>query len=94
MVADIPDKDGRTPRQKNLELKHKIPIGTLVETTSEHNYGWEGCRLFVCEHTRDCDNTPLYSLAMSADEFELSGLTYDGFGEDNLIVVEGKEEKV
>lgn len=55
-VADIPDEDGRTPRQKNLEKTHNIPIGALVETD-------EGLRLWVVSHDRDCDGTPLYSLS-------------------------------
>ena len=56
-VADLPsDIPGKTWRQKNSEMKHKIPLGTLVEIIDT------GARMFVIKHLRDCDQTPLYCL--------------------------------
>lgn len=60
-IADLVDDNdpyGRTYRQINLEKTHNIPIGTLVEMNN-------GVRLFVAKHTRDCDETPLYSLGFN-----------------------------
>lgn len=62
-VADLKDPDdsqGRSYREINAEKSHKIPINTLVELES-------GARAFVVRHTRDCDQTPLYSLAINPD---------------------------
>ena len=80
-VGDIVEANGKTIKENNLGVEHKIPVGALVETTSAYEYGWEGMRLFVREHTRDCDGTPLYSLGDNELAFVL------GFGEDNLKVL-------
>lgn len=37
-------------------IKHEFDVGVLVEID-------DGVRLFVAEHTRDCDGAPLYSLS-------------------------------
>lgn len=51
--------DGLTTRERNMQTKHNFAIGSLVEIT----YGeYCGLRLFVAEHSRDCDGTPLYAL--------------------------------
>ena len=52
---DPNDSHGRTYRELNLAIKHKFPIGSLVELEN-------GARLFVVAHTRDCDGTPLYGI--------------------------------
>lgn len=77
---------GKTWRQENLEKHHAIPLGTLVEVEpwdeqSEHEYG--GARLFVASHDRDCDGTPLYSLAMKRGETRRGRLEH-GFSEKSL----------
>ena len=62
-VADLVNPDtGKTYRQENKEKKHQFPIDSLVEDVET------GVRLFVVEHTRDCDGSPLYSLS-----FKMSG---------------------
>lgn len=60
-VADLRDPQnpqGRSYREVNASLAHAIPLGTLVELEG-------GERLRVMKHTRDCDQTPLYSLGVS-----------------------------
>ena len=34
-VADVADENGITSRQRNLLLKHDVPIGSLVEFLSD-----------------------------------------------------------
>lgn len=63
-VADIVDPDdeqGRTYRQVNAEKVHNIPIGTLVELEN-------GCRAWVVNHGRDCDQTPLYAVSLNRND--------------------------
>jgi hypothetical protein len=67
-IADLKDPDdpqGRSYREVNREKPHRIPIGALVELKS-------GARAFVVKHTRDCDQTPLYSLAIDPDDCQFS----------------------
>lgn len=65
---DIPvEENGKTIEECNKEKTHNIPINTLVECTYNEWYGKGACervhaRLFVIEHTRDYDSTPLYPL--------------------------------
>ncbi len=62
-VADLVNPEtGKTWRQENMEQTHKIPIGSLVEIHGEYLDN-AGARLWVVEHSRDCDGTPLYTLA-------------------------------
>ncbi|MEG0870019.1 MAG: hypothetical protein RSD49_01590 [Hafnia sp.] len=63
-VGDLPMADGRTWRQQNLEKRHEIAVGSLVEVNSDDNDPSfsDGLRLYVHSHTRDCDGTPLYCL--------------------------------
>lgn len=68
LPADSNNPDGPTIREKNLELKHNIPIDSLVEVKYDSWYGDGACikahaRLWVVGHHRDCDGTPLYILA-------------------------------
>jgi len=61
LIADLVDPDdeqGRTYRQVNAEKVHNIPVGTLVELEN-------GCRAWVVNHGRDCDQTPLYAVSLN-----------------------------
>ena len=65
MVHDIVESNGKTIKENNLKLEHSVELGKLIEIItwdeeSKENYG--GIRLFVTNHTRDCDGTPLYTL--------------------------------
>ncbi len=91
-VADlINPKTGKTWRQENSELQHNIPIGTLVEIET-------GERLTVVKHTRDCDQTPLYTLGIKDDfkdyenleEYQKYSSLFPGYAEESLKVVETK----
>lgn len=66
IVYEIRDENGVSEKERNLQITHNIPLGTLVEVnypcSPEH-----GCRLFVVEHTRDCDGEPLYSLSFDIE---------------------------
>lgn len=59
---------GLTTKQENQKLTHRIPLDTLVEINLDYNDA-HGCRLFVVEHNRDCDGTPLYSLSFEKSEY-------------------------
>jgi hypothetical protein len=69
--GDIKLEDGRTIKEHNMDLKHNIPLGTLVEIVAPDSdyeteeYMRNGLRLFVVRHDRDCDGTPLYSLSFT-----------------------------
>ena len=72
-VPDLVDRDdpaGRTYRQINLAKTHAIPVGTLVEILDddEGNEPMAGVRLFVVNHGRDCDGTPLYYMSPEPDD--------------------------
>ena len=95
VVHDLPsDTPGKTWEEKNLERKHAIPLGSLVEIHAEE-MPENGVRLFVCQHTRDCDGEPLYTLTWNLPEFEdekLHGFSLQivgihGWGEDALEVI-------
>jgi len=81
-LKDPEDKQGRSYRQVNAAKKHNITIGSLVEVES-------GARLFVVEHTRDCDQAPLYTLSPEQETYNntlLSKWVY-GYGEEYLTVI-------
>jgi hypothetical protein len=86
-VADLTDPDdpqGRSYRQVNADKQHAIAIDTLVELTEKDgSYGNE--RLYVKQHARDCDQTPLYSLGLRHHESPYQWV--HGFSEDSLTVV-------
>ncbi len=69
-VKDIVEENGKTVEENNLEIKHNIPVGSLVEVKYDE-WGKDGscmkihARLWVIEHIRDCDGEPLYSLCKS-----------------------------
>lgn len=67
MFGDIVEENGKTIRENNSTIKHNIPIGALVEVKYDNWHGDGACekihaRLWVVNHTRDCDGTPIYSL--------------------------------
>jgi hypothetical protein len=67
-IHDIKEANGKTIKENNLEKKHKIAIGSLVEVKYKRWHGEGACeivyaRLWVHSHDRDCDGTPLYSLS-------------------------------
>jgi len=67
-ISGIKEFNGKTVKENNIELKHNISVDTLVEVMYDTWFGKGACkkvhaRLFVFEHTRDCDGTPLYSLS-------------------------------
>lgn len=74
MIHDLPNPDDpqrRSYKECNADLRHTIPIGTLVEQLP-YEYDDEpsnaGMRLFVARHDRDCDQTPLYALGLWSNE--------------------------
>jgi hypothetical protein len=69
MVADIVEANGKTIRQNNMEQIHDIKIGSLVEINYSYNEN-NGVRLFVVNHSRDCDGTPLYDLSYNQDSYK------------------------
>ena len=84
-VADLTDPNdaqGRSYRQVNAERQHAIPLGTLVELDT-------GERLRVMMHTRDCDQTPLYSLGLTGDDEDEIGRMkwHHGYCDESLAVV-------
>ena len=86
-VADLKDPNdpqGRSYREVNRDKRHKYAIGQLVEIEN-------GCRLFVAKHTRDCDETPLYSLAVNLDYYDEIELMkwHHGYGEESIKAVTG-----
>ncbi len=84
-LRDPGDSAGRSYRQVNAELLHTIPIGSLVELES-------GERLYVAQHGRDCDMTPLYTLTMrdyldEPNELIRRARYFGGYGEESLTVI-------
>ena len=66
--SDLIEENGKTIKENNLDKKHNIPIGTLVTVEYKKdsiNNTTEKIQanLLVFSHDRDCDGTPLYSLA-------------------------------
>jgi len=66
--SEIIEANGKTIRENNMELQHKIPVGTLVDLEYTEYYGYGAgvrakARMYVVGHCRDCDGTPLYSVA-------------------------------
>lgn len=74
-VGDIVEENGLSIKENNLTLQHTIPIGTLVEITYDSQYDEPdektcGLRLFVVNHSRDCDGTPLYDLSFDKKSYK------------------------
>lgn len=92
LVADMVNKaTGKTYREENAELVHNIPVGTLVEVIET------GIRLFVVHHSRDCDQTPLYCLAVDPEDIQqvtpyfLNAKWHDGYVEEDLQLIKSLE---
>lgn len=89
-VSDIVEANGKTVRENNMAIEHKIPLGTLVEVKYDTWFGGGACervhaRLWVVGHTRDCDGTPLYLLGQCRGE--PNHHTKNGFGEESLTPI-------
>lgn len=74
MVSEIVQSNGKTWKENNLSIKHDIPLGTLVEIVykCEYEENFEstyGLRLFVVNHSRDCDGTPLYDMSFDKNSY-------------------------
>lgn len=92
VIHDIVCKNGKTIRQNNLAKVHKIPIGTLVEVKYDEWCGGGACqkvhaRLWVVDHSRDCDGSPLYTLCNSRVSGFYHGSVY-GLSEDQLTAID------
>ena len=100
-IGDIVEENGKTVKENNLEKKHNIPIGSLVEVKSSEWYGdgacerWEA-RLWVVNHSRDCDGTQLYILGRDKDNeiCKRYGYSRGGFSEESLKVIEVTPELI
>ena len=98
--SDMVEKNGKTVRENNMAIKHSIPLGTLVEVKYDEWYGDGACskvhaRLFVVQHGRDCDGTPLYGLGKhpyDPDIYRDAWMVDSNFGEEGLTPVEMSEE--
>jgi hypothetical protein len=67
------EKNGKTVRENNLARQHSIPLGALVDFEYEEYFGNGAgvagrARMYVVDHARDCDGTPLYWLASAPRE--------------------------
>lgn len=69
-ISDIVESNGKTVKQNKMEQSHTIPLGSLVEILGGENDEDTGLRLFVVNHSRDCDGTPLYGLSFKKDAQE------------------------
>jgi hypothetical protein len=87
IIHDIVEANGKTIKENNLDKKHGIPVGALVEVNFEDFKG-NGIRLYVKKHTRDCDGTPLYSLGIPEDDYCNS----HGYSEDCLTLIKPPAE--
>ena len=108
VIHDIVEENGKTIKQNNMELKHNIPLDTLVEVKYDVHYD-DGCcekihaRLWVNKHTRDCDGEPLYNLSTWKTEsvetiqahFGKYAIHFHGpFSEDDLTPIKVTEDLV
>jgi hypothetical protein len=66
IAYDVKNADGVSEKELNLKKTHKIPLGSLVEISCDY-VEEHGCRLFVVNHSRDCDGTPLYDLSFDVN---------------------------
>jgi len=87
-VADLKDPndpDGKTYRQVNAEREHQYDVGDLVALES-------GVRLFIVKLTRDCDQTPLYSLGLEPNpsDFDMEYNTHGGYSEPLTMIKKGR----
>jgi len=95
-IADLTNPEtGKTYRQANLEKNHNIPLGTLVEVKFDDWFGAGACwkvhaRLWIIQHARDCDGTPLYTISRWKDPCASAAFKSSlcGFSEESLTPVE------
>lgn len=97
-VSEIIEENGLTVRQNNMNKTHNIPIGAIVEILPNSAIDSDlfddedsaaGLRLFVVEHSRDCDGTPLYALSFDRDavkELEKAEKNYKNNPDDILCL--------
>jgi hypothetical protein len=93
-ISDVVEANGKTVRQNNLEIKHKIPLDTLVEVNCDYHDS-HGVRGYIASHDRDCDGTPLYSLAWKKGQRRRDGEyaalfnanLMHGWSDDSLIII-------
>lgn len=104
LAYEVRMPSGKTWKEENAELVHTIPLGTLVEIQDPEGDVLQnaGARLWVVEHSRDCDMTPLYVLGTKTrreqwEEAKRSGsetarlyaMGFEGgYTEDDLKVIE------
>lgn len=74
-VHDYVEPNGQSIRENNYDRQHTIPIGAIVEVVYDDRDEDEdaqtfGLRLFVVNHSRDCDGTPLYDLSFCRTAFK------------------------
>jgi hypothetical protein len=101
-VHDLIDPGtGISYKEGNLKKTHNIPLRTLVEvvnTDPEYHHQSEGLRVYVVEHERDADGTPMYSLSIIKDwepytgsnevvEMYRNGQVDRGYSENMLKVI-------
>jgi hypothetical protein len=67
LVPNIVEANGKTIRENNMQQKHTLPLGALVEVRLEYNEDLNGLRLWVAQYSRDCDGEPLYDLSFTRD---------------------------
>ncbi len=68
LFSEIVEENGNTIRENNMEKKHNIPLGSIVEVEMVYDVSigditqsLKGTiKLYVVSHGRDCDGTPLY----------------------------------
>lgn len=85
-LVDPADTQKRTYRQINAEKVHGIPVGALVEIVPDEDEPRGGARAFVVSQGRDCDETPLYWLALDAGDNN-DRHWCGGFPEESLKVI-------
>lgn len=105
-ICDLVNQEtGKTYREENAEKVHNIPIGSLVEIVPIESYSNDdqndsaGVRLFVVYHARDCDMTPLYSLAIDPSDTDRESDRFynykwhNGYPEESLKIIRLPKEK-
>jgi hypothetical protein len=99
MTTPIPFTFKET-KKINLETKHSIRIGSLVEVDLPGDYR-NGIRLFVVAHVRDNDGSPLYDLCHNKRWEPLIDKTYSlfnrmalstGWPKESLLVIKEPTE--
>jgi hypothetical protein len=94
MMKDIVEANGKTIYQNNMEQTHKIPLDTLVEVNCDYHAS-HGVRGYIASHDRDCDGTPLYSLAWKKGQRRVEGEyarlwnanLMHGWSDESLIII-------